>query len=283
MSLIALYQPDLRTRARLVDALSPEHELIQCDSWPDLWGIAIRRTLSGAVVDPYSAFDPVSLPELRHFRRRFPGTALVVYADFTGRELDLYHLGHMGVDGVILVGGDEGPVHLLDRVEVALSSSLAKRVTDALRGVLPELGLRALRWAIEHAHEDLQVPDLARAVRMSPRALSRELRTRGLPAPRHLLLWGRLFQAARMLDAAGATVEEVAFRLGYATGASLGRAFREQTGVSPTELAGREGGVDLVLSSFVTFIRDGDDEEEGLRRWSTPAVRRAVLRSFLSP
>lgn len=286
MALIALFLPDSHAWARLVDAVGDEHELLRCESWSTLWESAVRRPVAGSIVDPYNSFDPVALPELLHFRRRFSSQALVVYGDFAGRELDLYHLGRLGVDGVILAGRDESRRRLRDRVEVALSCSLAKRVADALGGVLPELGIRCLRWAIEHADENAQVPDLARAVRMSPRALSRELRALGLSAPRHLLLWGRLFQAARMLDATDVTVEEVAFRLGYATGASLGRAFREQAGVSPTELVGRDGGVDRVLAAFITSMRDESDEAEdddGPRRWSTSEVRRAVLRSFLSP
>ena len=286
MALLALFQPDSTAHARLVDALAGEHDLVPCESWSELWETCVRRPVAGSVIDPYNAFDPVALPELLHFRRRFSSQAVIVYADFSGRELDLYHLGRLGVDGVILAGRDESRRLLRDRVEVALSCSLAKRVADALEGVLPDLGIRCLRWAIEHADENAQVPDLARAVRSSPRALSRELKALGLTSPRHLLLWGRLFQAARMLDSSDVTVEEVAFRLGYATGASLGRAFREQAGVSPTELLGRDGGVDRVLSAFVTSMEDEDDAEEEAetgRRWSTSDVRRAVLRSFLSP
>lgn len=284
MSLIALFMPDAHLRARLHDAMGDEHELVPCESWPALWETATRRSLEGSVVDPYNVFDPVALPELLHFRRRFPALALIVYGDFTGRELDLYHLGRMGVDGIILPGRDESPRDLKNRVEVALSSSLAKRVADALDGILPDVGVRCIRWAIQNADENPQVSDLASAIRISPRALSRELRALGLPAPRHMLLWGRLVQAARMLDETNATVEDVAFRLGYATGASLARALREHAGVSPTELLGPEGGVDRILGAFVTSIREeGEGDDANQRRWSTPDARRVVLRSFLSP
>lgn len=282
MSLIALFLPDSHLRARLYDALGDEHELVHCESWPALWETAVRRSLKGSIVDPYNIFDPVALPELLHFRRRFPAPALIVYGDFTDRELDLYHLGRMGVDGIIMPGQDESGRDLRKRVEVALSTSLANRVADALEGVLPDLAVQCIRWAIRHADENPQVSDLARAVRMSPRALSRELRALGLPAPRHILLWGRLVQAARMLDTTDATVEEVAFRLGYATGASLARAFREQANLTPTELVGEEGSVDRVLGAFVTSIREGAEDGEQ-RRWSTAEARRAVLRSFVSP
>lgn len=279
MAALALFQPDVQSRARLTEALKPHHRVMVCESWTELWETMVDAALDGCIIDPYNPFDPVSLPEVLHFRKRFPTTAVIVCGDFTDRELDLYYLGRMGVDGVILASGEGGSARKLrGRVEMALSSWLAKRVADALDGVVPELGIRATRWAVAHAEECPQVQDLARAVRLSPRALSRELRARGLPSPRQILLWGRLFQAARMLDRSDATVEEVAFRLGYATAASLGRAFRERVGISPSKFGHEEGGLNRVMNAFVESL----EEREGrARRWSTPGSRHEVIRSFL--
>ena len=280
MAVLALFQPDSATRARLHDALAPDHELVTCESWSELWESLLRDRADGAVIDPYSSFDPVSLPELLHLRRRFPGMAIVVFADFHGRELDLYHLGRLGVDGVILAEEEHGLRKIRDAVEMALGDSLAKRVGDTLEGVVSSTGIRCVEWAVRHAEESPQVRDLARAVRTSPRALARELRDEGLPSPRHILLWGRLLQAARLLEAEDVTVEEVAFRLGYATGASLGRALKEQTGLSPTELVDA-GGVERVLASFLNACGDALREAARDRRWSTSSARKALLRSFL--
>ncbi|MFP3949272.1 MAG: helix-turn-helix domain-containing protein [Longimicrobiales bacterium] len=277
MAALALFQPDARSRARLSDALREYHELTFCQSWTDLWDTMVDGRLDGCIVDPHNSFDPVSLPEILHFRRRFPSTALIVSGEFTGRELDLYYLGRMGVDGVILAGADHDHRQLRGRVEMALSSWLAKRVADALEGILPPLGIRCVRWAIAHAEECPQVPDLVRAMRLSPRALSRELRSRGLPSPRHLLLWGRLFQAARMLEGSDVTVEEVAFRLGYATAASLGRAFRDRLDLSPSDLRHDQRSLRRVMDAFVHSLEEREDLS---RRWSSPDTRQAVMESF---
>jgi AraC-like DNA-binding protein len=220
------------------------------------------------------------MSELRRLRGRFPEVAIVIYADFHGRELDLYDLGRMGVDGVILSREEDSHRRIRGAVDRALSTSLAKRVTAKLEHAVPGLGLRCIEWSVERAGECPQVSDLARQIRTSPRALTRELRGMGLPSPRHLLLWGRLLQAARMLDAIGTTVEDVAFQLGYATGASLGRALKEQTGFSPTELQ-EAGGLDAVLDTFVGSVLDGVQDEEDRGRWSTARVRREGLGSFL--
>jgi len=279
MALLALHQPDAAARARLSDALGEHHELLECETWSELWEAALGHHVDGAVVDPYSSFDPVSLPELLHLRRRFPGMAIVVFAEFDGRELDLYHLGRLGVDGVILAEEELGLRKIRDAVEMALGDSLAKRVSEALEGVVSPTGIRCVEWAVRHAEQSPQVRDLARAVRSSPRALARELKEEGLPSPRHILLWGRLLQAARLLEVEDATVEEVAFRLGYATGASLRRALKEQTGLSPTELL-EAGGAERVLSAFLEACEDALGDAARDRSWPTSAVRKALLRSF---
>lgn len=282
MALLALFQPDPYARARLADALGEDHELLLPSTWGELDRAAALRRPRGCVVDPYNSFDPVPLPEIEDFRHRFPELALIVYGEFSGRELDLYRLGRLGADGVLLAERDDSARRLREGVESALSACLGRQVSRALQNAVPPVGVRCIRWAVEHAEADPQVSDLARAVRSSPRTLSRTLRARGLPPPRHLLLWGRLLQGARLLESSGATVEEVAFRLGYATGASLGRAFREQVGCAPSEL-GDGRGVNRVLEAFLDSVEEGhEDVSDGPSRWSTQEVRRTMLRSFLT-
>lgn len=280
MSVLALYQPDARSCARLHDALGGEHRLVDCRSWDHLWDVVREERTDGCVVDPYTDGEGVSRTRLRQFRRRFPGLVIIVYADFHGRELDLYHLGRLGVDGVILSRQEQTHRRIRNAIGLALSASLANRIRERLPGVVPPLGVRCVAWAVKHAVECPQVQDLAREVRMSSRALARELRGLGLPSPRQLLLWGRLIQAARMLDDPEITVEDAAFALGYATGASLGRAIKEQTGLSPTELQ-EAGGVDSAVDAFVELVVQGVQEADREQRWSTSRVRRQVLDSFL--
>lgn len=280
MSALALYQPDARAEARLRDALSQEYRLVECESWEHLWGVARSERIDGCVLDPYSDGEEPGRVRLRRFRRRFPDLVIVVFAEFQGRELDLYHLGRLGVDGVILSREERSHRRIRNAVGLALSASLASRIGERLDGTVPPLGVRCVEWAVKHAVECPQVRDLAAEVRMSPRALARELRSLGLPSPRQLLLWGRLVQATRMLDDPETTVEDAAFALGYATGASLGRAIKEQTGLSPTELS-RAGGADSVVDAFVRLVTEGAREADRDRRWSTARVRRRVLDAFL--
>ena len=195
--------------------------------------------VDGCVVDIYHPTAALSLSELQRLRRRQPPLAIVVYSDFANRELDLFELGRLKIDGVILTGSTDQPEETRRAVAGALAAAAAMGVTAALHGQLHPLGIECLRWAIEHAEDAPTVEQMAEALALTPAALARELHERRLPTASRLLLWGRLFRAARLLENPDGSVERTAFRLGYSTASALGRAFRRETGFTPTELRGR--------------------------------------------
>lgn len=250
MALLAVLQPDAVARARLTEALSAEHDLLMCDRWTRLWDVVHRHPVDGCVVDIYEPAEPIPLRELQRLRRRQPPIAILVYSDFTGREIDLFELGRLEIDGVILAGSDDSRRQTQEAVRQALGAAVALRVTQGLTGRLPPVGLDCMRWCIENAHRSPAVSDLGDAFSVSPRGLARELRHRDLPSPNRFLMWGRLFRAAQMLDDSDRTVESVAFALGYSSGTALGRAFRRETGHPPTEVL-RRGGMACVLEGFL--------------------------------
>jgi AraC-like DNA-binding protein len=170
----------------------------------------------------------------------------VVATDFTGREIDLYHLGRMAVDGVIRIETDPSARDIRDTVDRAIASALATRVTASLVGTFPGRVLDALRWAIEHAETKPQVSEMAAALATSRRTLAREMDNLDRASPRTILLWGRLIWASYLLERPSETVESVAYRLGYATGGALGKALKRQMGCNPTDLL-REGGLTRAL------------------------------------
>jgi AraC-like DNA-binding protein len=134
-------------------------------------------------------------------------------------------------------------------VEEATAVALAAVVVGGPGRGLPPLAREALRWAIEHAEASPQVSHLAAALGLTPRALLRELKAANGVTPRTLLLWGRLMRASHLLARSQETVESTAFRLGYATGATLRRAFKRHVGCGPTTLL-RRGGLWWTLEVF---------------------------------
>lgn len=250
MPVLAAFLPDPVSRARLHDALGTPYEIVSVRDWTHLWDVVHRRTVDACVVDVYRDVEGEGWRELRRLRRRHPPFALVVYSDFAGRELDLFELGCQGVDGVILAGAGDTRSTVRDAVGQALGCVLGQRIADAVDGRLPRLGRDTLRWSIEHAHRTPDPDALAAGLSMSRPRLARRLRGLELPAPGHMLRWGRIFRGAAMLDSDGRTVESVAWVLGYSSGASLARAFRRETGLPPTDVV-RRGGIACVLDRFL--------------------------------
>jgi AraC-like DNA-binding protein len=235
--------------ARLTAALAEQHELIECRDLEQFWDVVMSSPLDGCVVDIYHPSTPLSLTDLQRLRRRVPPLAIIVYADFEDRQLDLFELGRLKIDGVILAGATDQE-SAQSAVAGALAAAAALGVLAALEGQLHPLGMECLRWSIEHADNGPTVALLSEALGLSPAVLTRELRQRQLPPPARLLLWGRLFRAARMLSGQDLSVEDVAFRLGYSTASALGRAVQREVGVPPTKLRGG-GAIARVLDGFV--------------------------------
>ena len=265
---LAILQRDGATRARLRSALHELHELLFLPDWEELWDVVQTGDVAGCVVDAYDDFRPVPMRELLRLRRRQPAVAIVVYSDFTDREMELFELGRHKLDGVILAGAGDTPRVIRETITHALAIAVASRVVWALGGRVPPVGLDALRWSVEHAHREPGVDELAGALAHEPRQLARCFRHEELPSPRRMLLWGRLFRAAHMLEAADRTVEEVAFSLGYASGTGLARAFRRATGEPPSGVM-RAGGVARVLDAFHRE-RTGRGVFSGRRRTDVP-------------
>jgi AraC-like DNA-binding protein len=210
----------------------------------------------GCIVDLFDPAPPLLLTALRRLRRQYPSLALLVAGDFSGREMDLYHLGRVSVDGVIRLEENPTGRRILAVVDEAVAARLAEMVVQAVAQDLPPLAQEAIQWAIESAESRPRVSDLGAALGLRPRTLLRGLRAAGLAPPRTLLLWGRLIQASHLLERPPGTVENVAFRLGYATAGTLRKAPKHHVGCGPTNLQHR-GGLAWTLGIF---------RKKGLRR-----------------
>ncbi len=253
MAILAALLPDAAAGARFASALDDHHRVIHAPSWKQLLRLVMRHPVDLCVLDLYDPFRPVSFQQLQRLRRKHPDLAILVYTDFTGRESDLFDLGRLQVHGVLQATGHESRRQIQVAVDGGLARAVAARVVQTLEGRLPPLALECIGWAIEHAEEQPRVVDLARAVSMTPRLLARDLRAQDLPTACRLLLWGRLLQAARLLESPGTTVDQVAFRVGYATGGALRRALNRHCGCPPGELKHR-GGLTAAMEAFMAEL-----------------------------
>ena len=250
MALLALLQPDARGLARVREALRSQHELLACSTWADLLGAVRDHPVQGCIIDAYSPSISVSGDDLRELAGIKAGVAILVYSDFARREFELFRLGQQQVDAIIIADFEDSTWEIQQATALALSAAVATHLESRLANTISGVELEALLWAAEYALSQPRVEDLARAMGLSPWRLSRALPDSGLSSAREVLLWGRLFQAGRLLPEPKTTVEDVAYRLGYSSQSALRRALRSRVGLAPTEVI-KKGGLACVLDAFL--------------------------------
>jgi transcriptional regulator GlxA family with amidase domain len=89
-------------------------------------------------------------------------------------------------------------------------------------------------WACERLAEPLDVAMLARHAGVSPRTFARRFREETGTTPLRWLLDRRVLEARRLLEESDLPIDEVAWRAGFGTAASLREHFRRATATTPT-------------------------------------------------
>ena len=98
-----------------------------------------------------------------------------------------------------------------------------------------EAGLEPTRrWAAERLDQPLDVAALAAHARLSPRTFARRFRAETGTTPLQWLLGRRVLAARRLLESSELPVEDVAWRCGFGTAASLRKHFRRATATTPS-------------------------------------------------
>jgi transcriptional regulator GlxA family with amidase domain len=90
------------------------------------------------------------------------------------------------------------------------------------------------RWALERLREPLDVAAMARHAAVSPRTFARRFRAETGTTPLQWLLSRRVLEARRLLEETDLSIDEIAWRAGFGTAASLRDHFRRSTSTSPS-------------------------------------------------
>jgi AraC family transcriptional regulator, transcriptional activator FtrA len=89
-------------------------------------------------------------------------------------------------------------------------------------------------WAAERLGEQLDVAAMARHAAVSPRTFARRFREETGTTPLRWLLSQRVLEARRLLEETDLPIDEIAWRAGFGTAASLRDHFRRATSTSPS-------------------------------------------------
>lgn len=99
----------------------------------------------------------------------------------------------------------------------------------------PSNGLETTRrWAAERLDEPLDVAAMSRHAGVSPRTFARRFREETGTTPLQWLLTQRVLEARRLLEESDLSIDEIAWRAGFGTAASLRDHFRRSTATTPT-------------------------------------------------
>jgi AraC-like DNA-binding protein len=264
----------LRERLRAV----AQHERLEfelLDGWDDLLeGVRTAPASALIVVDPY--FDgreegELSV-ELSSLLNRFPSLTVIGALELKpGRGDDLLKLGQWGVVQVIDLEEETTAIGLGRRLLAARGRPLRGLVERQLPSYTSAAARSILSAATSIVAEGGQGRDLAKALYITPRTLSRWCRKAGLPPPKRLLAWMRILLAAEFLDDPGRPVSAVALACGYAADSSLRLALRRFTGLNPTELR-EQGAFETASVAFVNALAEARAPK---RRYRAPSRARS--------
>lgn len=129
-----------------------------------------------------------------------------------------------GADGRADAGGDSG--ENLSRDVLAGRTSFVRRVVDGELSRPTSLAGQAIRLVHSRIRDNLSPAELAAELAISLRTLERGMVTELGCSPRQLIMAMKMREARRLLESGGVRVNEVAFRLGFATPSHFSRSFR---------------------------------------------------------
>ena len=248
--IVAALVRDPISRARLTDALRSEASIRFCDRLTEVLAL-VEAGLANLVVVDHRDYDGApTLPTVRRLRDEFPSVPIVMYlpmsAVVSGAVLEY---AKAGVSQLVFQGIDDLKASLRSAVNAALDQVSAVALGADLEPLIPATIVPFLRYCLEHARRDITVEEVAAAMGVHRKTLVDRLKAARLPSPRAMIGWCRLLIAARMLDDPGRTVEQVALRLDFPSGAALRNMFKRYTGLRTTEVR-QNGGARCLVYAF---------------------------------
>ena len=248
--IVAALVRDPISKARLTDALRNEATVRYSQRLSEVLAI-VEAGLATLVVLDHRDFDgSPTLPTVRRLRDEYPSVPIVMYlpmsAVISGAVMEY---AKAGVSQLVFQGVDDLKASLRSTVDAALDQVSASALGASLEPLVPANIVPFLRYCLEHARRDLSVEEVAAAMGVHRKTLVDRMKAARLPSPRAMIGWCRLLIAARMLDDPGRSVEQVALRLDFPSGAALRNMFKRYTGLKSTEVR-ENGGVRCIVHSF---------------------------------
>lgn len=200
------------------------------------------------VVDPYAGSEGGEIsPHLGTLLQEFPSASVVAaLRPRRGSGADARALGVLGISEIIMLGVEDTPAGIVRTLRQAQGRFLKRIMEHILPPSVSGRARMVLMAASEAISAGGHAPDLARALSVSTKTLTRWCERSYLPPPRRLLAWIRVLLASELLEDAQRTVSSVARACGYTSDTALRRALLDFLEMGPSPL--REAGASATAS-----------------------------------
>ena len=209
-----------------------------------------RHPVAAVLVEPWDAQGRPAAPAVEMVRAEHAGVVVLAYCRLDARDCrEMAAVARAGAHGVLFRGVDD--------VGAALRSAFARgeetlhfsEVLDTIAAAAPQVPRDALAYCLENASRPITIVELARAIGVNRKTLLNRFARADVPPPSTIVSWCRLLHAARELEDPARTVDDVATRSGFGSGAALRKMFRRYTGRRPAQVR-KAGGARWVLQRF---------------------------------
>lgn len=216
--------------------------LIHRDSIPEAIRVVRERPVDAVLLSVHRC-QTGQMDALSHFLRDFPeipAVALVSRHDTIATEA-LLSLGASGIRQVVDVTVPSGWQRLRELVSGPASRASARIQAQlfAVLGDVPPDTRLYFEAMIRLAPDTVTVRKLARKLQVRPSTLMSRFSRAHLPSPKSYLAAIRLLHAAVLLEGAGLSIADVAYRLEYSSPQSFGRHVRAIMGITSSEFRNR--------------------------------------------
>jgi len=254
MHSVALFVESQTRFTRIEQAIQQRYSVRRCLDWAQVRLSLTRAQVSTVIFEPTPG-QRMDFDMLRDIRALAPRVGLVLWAHHDTPRTELFDVGRLGIDALIVPGENDTPqgVH---RVLERLQARSAAALLQPYIGDMPRTVRDVTLVSVIRAHEDLSPQRLAGAVGLGRRALANHLAESNMPSPHQLLTWGRLVVAASLLEAPHRTADSVANDLGFASPSGFRNLCKRYLGATPADIR-TNGGAEWVVSRL--FAEDRPD------------------------
>lgn len=229
-------------RRRLDAASDGRFAARHADSVRGVIRVVRERPVDAILVSP-SCLEGRDLRSVEELMHRFPGVPTVaVVCEHDQRASErLLALGATGVREMLDLTGREG----WQRLRALLAHPSTPTAGEILAVVLPALGepspeCRAFfQLVVRLAPSTPTVRGFARRLGIETSTFVSRFVRANLPSPKRYLAMARLAHAAKLFEAPGLSIADVAYRLEFSSAQSLGRHVRTTVGMTATEFRRR--------------------------------------------